>query len=243
MNWNNFKKIKNLLDSYHIKPLLAVVPDNRDKNLVVDDYDHKFWNIMQEFAHDGWIIAQHGYQHLLSNKGKGILAFWEYSEFAGLPYEEQYQKIKSGQGILEDKGLKTDVWVAPAHSFDAITCKVLHDLNFKFISDGISLFPFKRFNLIWIPQQLWQFKKQKRGIFTICVHPNSMDDNQLKNVEDFIKENRVHSFYEVLSIWKNSQMNRYSIRWKFINYCYNRFFYLKLKLKRMRKGASFDNAQ
>ena len=34
MDWERFLKFKALLDRYQVKPLIGVVPDNRDENLV-----------------------------------------------------------------------------------------------------------------------------------------------------------------------------------------------------------------
>lgn len=40
----NLSRLEALFDKYSVKPLIGVVPDNRDDNLVVDEYSiDEFW--------------------------------------------------------------------------------------------------------------------------------------------------------------------------------------------------------
>jgi len=233
MDWNNFSRIAEILSSCDTKPLIAVTPDNKDKDLIIEKPKPEFWEIMRSLKNRGWSIAQHGYQHIFLTKNSGILGINAYSEFAGLSYEEQYEKVYKGRKILEQNGLQTDIWAAPAHSLDKITCKVLKDLNFQYISDDIAMFPFERFGLIWVPQQLWSLKQLPIGIFTICVHPNRVDDNQFKKIEKFIIKNhaRIIPFYEAVRMYRNSQIMQRNRIWAIMNRSCKIPFYAYMRLK------------
>lgn len=179
MNWENFWRVMDLFRRWRVKPLLGIVPDNEDPELVVQRPRPDFWQIMRELQRDGLAdFAQHGYQHLLGTKR---------SEFVGLPYEVQYEKIKKGQEILEREGIHTKIWMAPAHSFDTNTLKALVNLGFYAVSDGIALYPFRRRGLIFVPQQLWRPRWFPFGTFTICLHINPPQFlRTLKEIEQFL---------------------------------------------------------
>ena len=62
----------------------------------------------------------HGHQHIFISQHKGMVNNRVGSEFAGLSYEKQLEKILAGQKILKEHGIETDVFFAPAHSYDYI---------------------------------------------------------------------------------------------------------------------------
>ncbi len=190
MNWDNFFKLQIIFEKYNIKPILGVIPNNQDTQLNIDLPREDFWQIIRDLHQKGWIIAQHGYQHKYVTNKSGIIRLNKYSEFTGLSYNEQFKKIKNGMTILEEKiGERPVWWMAPAHNFDKNTCKVLKKLNFKYITDGIALFPFKKYELYWIPQQIWRPQKKSFGTWTICIHPNSVDNNFIRQLDFFIANN------------------------------------------------------
>lgn len=47
MDWEKFIEFKGLLDEYGIKPLIGVVPDNRDENLVRNETRSDFWQYIR----------------------------------------------------------------------------------------------------------------------------------------------------------------------------------------------------
>ncbi len=188
MNWEKFHALELLCTTYNIKPIIGVIPNNQDKTLETTQTKPDFWPYIKSLATAGWIIAQHGYQHTYRTTHPGILGINEQSEFAGRPYQEQYQDIAKGKEILE-YNLQQPItwWMAPAHSFDIATCKALHTLGFTTITDGIALYPFYQHGLTWIPQQLWLPKPMPFGLWTICIHPNTIASSQLAMLEQFIK--------------------------------------------------------
>ena len=64
MDWRKFDRFKALLDQYGIKPLIGVVPDNKDANLCKDAPKADFWERIIQIQQQGWIIAMQGYHHV-----------------------------------------------------------------------------------------------------------------------------------------------------------------------------------
>ena len=71
------------------------------------------------------------------------------------------------------EGCEPSVWVAPAHTFDKTTVRILlEETRIRTISDGLSSRPFTRLGMGWFPQQLWRPRACPAGIWTLCLHPN-----------------------------------------------------------------------
>lgn len=192
MNWKRFWQYIDLFKKYNVKPLLGVVPDNKDPKLMVDSSNPDFWEILRKLQSEGTVeICQHGYQHKYVTAEGGVLGpkfgFKAQSEFAGLSYDEQYNKIKAGKDILEAQGIYTDTWMAPSHSFDDNTLKALSNLGFKAITDGIALYPYKHNDLIFVPQQFWEPVKVLTGIVTICLHTDTVRESLYEKIEAHLK--------------------------------------------------------
>lgn len=203
MNWNLFWNYIEMFQSMDVKPLLGVIPDNKDQKLMLEKPNSDFWNILRKLQQGNIVdIAQHGYEHVYVSNSSGLMderiGFEKKSEFAGLSYRAQFRKIKNGLTILRDNGLKTDIWMAPGHTFDEKTLLVLYELGFKYITDGIGLFPFKKKNMLFIPQQFWCPTKIPFGVGTVCIHSNNENAQLFQSIKDFIRAERknVISFYE-----------------------------------------------
>ena len=185
-----WSRLEQLFIRLTVRPLLAVIPDCLDPELAFEPARSEFWSDLRALQAKGWTIAQHGHQHLYRTNGGGILGLNGYGEFPGLSYDEQREKVERGRAILSTQGLATDVFVAPAHSFDHATLRALVDCGFRYLSDGIGLFPFWKEGLLWVPQVWWDPVTMPIGIHTICLHPQSMTDDRLSKVEKFIVANR-----------------------------------------------------
>lgn len=183
MDWVVWEKIEAMLLKHNIKPILAVVPDNRDPKLTVDTPRNDFWERVRAWQAAGWTIAIHGYQHVYSTPHAGLMGINHYSEFAGLSYEEQYHKLEQGLAIFAEHNVRADAWIAPAHAFDTNTVRALLALKVDVISDGYYWRPVKRLGALWIPQQLWRFRQMPFGLWTVCLHHNRYTEAQLKNLE------------------------------------------------------------
>lgn len=235
MNWGQFCKFINIFRKNNVIPVLGVVPDNQDEMLVVEESQLDFWSIIKDMQDKKIVeIAQHGYQHkLFHTKEKGLMGVDNnfLTEFAGLPYEVQFKMIQNGKNILRSKGIYTDVWMAPCHSFDFTTVRVLKNLGYKAISDGIALYPNTFCDLIFVPQQIWAPRYFPCGIFTICLHLNNADEKLIKEVENHIKSGaNVISFNDA----RKHNANKFHI---FINRVFRICYILRRKLKKTLKKA------
>jgi glycosyltransferase involved in cell wall biosynthesis/predicted deacetylase len=179
-----------MLRQHGVKPLLAVVPDNRDPNLVVDAPRADFWERVRRWQEQGFAIALHGYQHLYETGHSGLLGINAYSEFAGLTYEEQRDKIEHALAIFSREGIRPDGWAAPAHSFDAVTLRVLGEYGIRVVLDGFYWRPVFTMGALWIPQQMWRFRSMPGGVWTICCHHNRFSAGNIARLEADISHYR-----------------------------------------------------
>jgi predicted deacetylase len=173
VNWPLWQRLEDVMVEEGVRPILAVVPDNRDSVLHEGKHHDRFWDVVRGWQARKWSIGLHGYQHLYVNRNAGLVGLNHYSEFAGVPIEEQRAKLISGLEIFKREGVRPDCWIAPAHSFDENTIKVLSELGVTTISDGLSLFPHRdsqNKNVVWVPQQLWRFRYVPFGVWTVCIH-------------------------------------------------------------------------
>ncbi|MDD3179536.1 MAG: DUF2334 domain-containing protein [Opitutaceae bacterium] len=200
MNWRIWAEIESCLHAHDIKPIIAIVPRNRDKKLIVDIPRRDFWERVREWQALGWVIGLHGYEHRMITASGGIVDINPKSEFAGVAREVQYTKLQQAVRIFEDEGVRPDVWVAPWHSFDANTLDVLKRLGIGCVSDGFGMHPWRdELGLLWVPQQQWQFRRIPFGMWTVCHHHNLWNrgelDRFIRDIATFSRQ--IISFDEV----------------------------------------------
>jgi predicted deacetylase len=173
MNWDVWRQVEELLLACEVKPILAIVPDNQNEALRVAEANISFWKEVRAWQARGWTIGLHGYQHLYVTRDAGLLKTNASSEFSGLPRNEQESKIRLALRVFEGENVVPEVWVAPAHSFDTETISALLNAGIRCLSDGFSLYPYvDSQGVLWIPQQLWRFRKMPAGLWTVCLHLN-----------------------------------------------------------------------
>jgi predicted deacetylase len=209
MDISKWQALEELFDDYGIKPIVAVVPDNHDPKLNVDTFDFKFWDKVRSWQDKGWTIAMHGHRHLMHyTESKLVLPFYKRSEFAGLPYEEQAEKIRQAWKLFVLQKIEPTVWIAPAHCFDFDTLKAIHDETpIRIVSDGIACNTYYEYDFFWIPQQLWELSERSSGLWTVCLHPNTMHDGDISHLRDMIERKFLNSItgVNVLNLSKNPQ--------------------------------------
>lgn len=196
MDWERFLKFKALLDKYQVKPLIGVVPDNRDDNLkgsrqgAPDD----FWAYVKELQSQGWSVAMHGYRHIYSTDKGGIFPLNNFSEFAGVSYEEQLRMLTEGKRMLAEKGIETDIFMAPAHSYDNNTLKALKKAGFQKLTDGFGSRPYMWKGLSFYPIsfRLSNTLKRKEGYSTMVVHAGTIKQNEWQAYENYFKKENVN---------------------------------------------------
>jgi peptidoglycan/xylan/chitin deacetylase (PgdA/CDA1 family) len=186
MNWKVWSAIEPMLERHRIAPLIAVVPDNQDPKLNVHPPREDFWQWVRDRQAAGWCIALHGYRHLYETRDPGIMGINTRSEFSGLSESVQRDKLVRALEIFRANGVRADAWIAPAHSFDAITVRLLKELGVDTISDGFFLRPVQYMDTYWIPQQLWHFRPMPSGVWTVCLHCNAYGEAEIEQLQNWL---------------------------------------------------------
>lgn len=202
MAGDRFERFMGITDRYGIRPILAVVPENRDPELNVERPDPHFWARMRALESSGATIALHGYRHLCESHGPSYLGLHTVTEFAGIPEHTQAEWIRSGLEVLRRNGLSPRVFVAPRHGFDSATLRALISANLPFLSDGFASRLFTRGGVVWIPQQLWEPVEKSRGLWTICLHTNTASSQVQESLRYFLHRfaDRFTTFDEVAAV-------------------------------------------
>lgn len=191
MNWGVWTEVEAVLLEEGVRPILAVVPDNRDEGLRVAPPRSDFWDQVRRWQGLGWAIGLHGYQHRYVTREAGIVGLNARSEFAGLPQEVQEDKLRRALAVFRREGVRADAWVAPGHSFDRTTLRVLAALGVRVVSDGFGLFPWvDEEGMVWIPQQLWRFRPVPFGVWTVCFHPNAWGPEDVARFREDLRRYR-----------------------------------------------------
>jgi predicted deacetylase len=217
--WERFRKV---IEEFRIRPILAVIPDNRDPQLNVSPYGPRFWDQMREMESAGAAIAVHGYQHRCHALGESLLGLGRRSEFAGVDLDTQRAWIRAGFEILRGKGLDPRLWIAPRHGFDRNTLRALEAEGVRYISDGFSRVPHRRHGVIWIPQQLWSPVAKSKGLWTICIHPHAATDEDAEGLRRFLKGygpqftsfNRVVKEFDGRTLGRGERMHERLALWR-----------------------------
>ena len=191
MKWEYMDKCELLFDKFNIKPLLGVIPENKDPELLSYPKNIDFWNRVEIWKNKGWEISMHGYAHLYEQqtKKKDIFNYGGASEFYGLDYENQLNKIKLGLKKFRDKDIFIRSFFAPNHTYDLNTLKALKNSGIEIVIDGYGLFPYQKFDLLFIPQLFYRPILLPFGIQSTQIHLNTWTLNDFKNFENFIIKN------------------------------------------------------
>lgn len=230
MNRIKWLRLEKLLDHYDIKPLVGVIPSNNDPLQKINVEDPEFWNKVKNWENKGWSIALHGYDHCYISKTRGINPFWSRSEFAGIPLEIQKEKIRKGIEILNKHDIHPKYFFAPSHTYDENTLEALRqESDIRIISDSIGRKPFRFNDFIFIPQIIGHCTEIPiPGIWTFCLHPNGMTDEDFKATELFLSNNKNKFIgFDEINLSKISSKSMFD---KIISY----FFFMQRKIRGLK---------
>jgi predicted deacetylase len=235
MNWAIWDEIDKILTTEGIRPIIAVIPDNRWPAFFIEKRNPRFWEYVKKKQEEGWSVALHGYQHVCAARNPGILGIRPYTEFAGLPEEWQNMKISMAIGIFKANGVRPDLFVAPFHSFDYTTLKVLKTHGITVISDGFSLYPYEENGVVWVPMQLRCFRKMPFGVWTVLFHHNLWTRRELLKFKKDIKRyrERITDFNTVTSYYSSRKKNLTDRGFKMIYSIYLRVAYINKAYKNL----------
>lgn len=201
MDLKKFEEYICMLSEFGVKPLLGVIPLCEDDSI---NYGHidDFWTMIRRMQEDGYPIAMHGVNHVYRTQARGLVCDRKMSEFSSLPFENQNDKLLQGKTAMEKKGIYTDIFMAPGHSYDRNTLKALKNLGFEYITDGRSKYPYVLEGIKCVPATpAWRLHFGG-GILTICLHPSYESEKNFNRVKNLIKKNndRIISFEEAKNI-------------------------------------------
>lgn len=208
--WDSFISICRRLN---VRPIIGLIPFCEDESLlrfskskIVDLVHIKEWEKDVDYLIHG---TYHRYHPITSD----LLNRSSKSEFAGLPYSKQRRLIRKSIKWFEDNRIEYKGFMAPSHSFDKITLKVLADEGIKMISDGYGFYGYNKYGLLFIPQLFSTGRNFGFGYYTLCFHPlttsiisirNNLylasDKGNLIALEDFKISNLLHCLTVIITI-------------------------------------------
>ena len=191
MNIENWERMEKLLSAYGICPVFGIIPACRDKGFCrLYEKNDGAWQIFERWINKGWTPALHGYEHIYCTRDGGINPYTDGSEFAGLPYDEQKEKVRNGYEILLSHGIKPQIFFAPSHTFDKNTLRALKEnTDIRIISDTIATDIYFEDDFYFLPMISSNTRSIPAEFTTFCYHPNTMNDAAFEKLEEFLKSN------------------------------------------------------
>lgn len=232
MDVNKWERIEGILDIYGLRPLVGVIPSNKDPKQQIDEFDQNFWSKVKRWEQKGWSIAMHGYDHcFISDEGlSGLNPLWERSEFSGVSLKAQKEKIQKGIAEFRQRGFDPKYFFAPAHTYDKNTLTaLLEESNIRIISDTIATQPYQQGDFVFIPQIGGHCTEIKLpGFWTFCLHPSIMSEIDFLETERFLQihKSKMMSFDEI----KLSNLKRKNLTSRLLSWAY----FTKRRIKKQK---------
>ena len=193
MAWEAFRSVVDAALDHGIRPLLGVIPLNQDPDLARFPQRDDAWPVLRELQARGAEIAQHGCHHLYTTTSSGLIGPWPRSEFAAVPTDEQRRLVATGFAALAEQELHPVAFMAPAHSFDAATLTALEaETDIRAITDGLSFFPFRHGDFVFVPQLSARPLPTRFGVQTLTVHANTMQSSDVASLVALLEQRRDH---------------------------------------------------
>ncbi len=227
MNWDLMEKLEILFDKHKIKPVLGVIPNNQDKELLSYPRKNNFWDKVRSWQNKEWKIVMHGFTHVYDTKSnkKDYFGYGGGSEFYGHSFDIQTEKINSGLKKFNEEKIKINSFFAPNHTYDMNTFKALKNAGINEIIDGYGIMPYIENNIKFIPQLFYELRPLPFGIQSTQLHINYWDQNDFNNFQNFLEKNekKIITYDRAIGMVNND--------FRFI--LINKFIKAALKLKRI----------
>ena len=209
MNWDLMEKATNLFDEFGVKPVLGVIPNNEDPELLSYPKKEKdFWEQVRIWEKKGWEIGMHGNSHKYDKycSKTDYLKYGGNTEFCGHTYKNQLDKIQLGLNKFKSKNINVRTFFAPNHTFDKNTLLALQACNINQVLDGYGLMPYEENGIKFIPQLFYKLVPLPFGIQTFQIHLNYFNKEDFDNLEKFVKNNsrKIITFEQAISKIKNN---------------------------------------
>ena len=215
MNWDLMEQATNLFDKFEIKPVLGIIPNNKDPELL--SYPKKninFWKQVRAWKNKGWEIAMHGNNHVYDKfcSKSDYLGLGGNSEFCSHTYENQLEKIKYGLDKFNNENIKIKTFFAPNHTFDDNTLLALKNCGITEIVDGYGLMPYEENGIKFIPQLFYKMFALPFGIQTFQIHLNYFKQDDFDKLKKFIELNskKMITYDQAISKLNNNFLSKMS---------------------------------
>ena len=191
MNWDLMEKSELLFEKYGIKPVLGVIPENKDNELLTYPKKNNFWDKVRAWKVKNWEIAMHGHTHVYDKTcyNDDYFNYGGESEFFGHSLEVQMLKIKNGLKKFDSEKIKIRTFFAPNHTYDKNTFIALKNCGINEIIDGYGLMPYIENDIKFIPQLFYKVFALPFGIQSTQIHLNYWKQKDFNNFEKFIQKN------------------------------------------------------
>ena len=213
MNWHLMAKCERLFDELNIKPVMGVIPNNEDKDLLLYPKKENFWQIVKKWQLKGWEIAMHGYNHIYDNdtNKKDFFEYGGKSEFYGHSLDSQLNKIKKGLEIFKKNEIKIRTFFSPNHTYDLNTFEALKLSGINEVIDGYGLKPYLENNIKFIPQLFYKPFFLPFGIQTTQIHLNYWTENEFNKFSKQIYKNKkkVISYDDALKLLSGKSSDKF----------------------------------
>ena len=237
MDWELMSKLEKLFDQYSIKPVLGVIPNNKDEEFLAFSRNDNFWNEVRRWQTKGWEIVQHGYTHIYDKLCRKKTDYFNYgggSEFFGHPLDTQEIRIKKGLEKFKKEQINIRAFFAPNQTYDKNTFIALKNNGIKEIIDGYGLMPYTENNIKFIPQLFEKVVLLPFGIQSTKLHPHKWKEIDYINFKNFIKKNSAKIITYDQALGKIND----NIFYKMIRLLTTKI--LRLKRIRLKKDSEFN---
>ena len=227
MNWNLMKQTEDLFEKYCIKPVLGVIPNNKDKDLLSYPRRDDFWEKVRNWKKKGWEISMHGFNHVYDKnlKNKDYFGYGGDTEFCGHSLEIQTSKIKNGLKKFNDEKIKIRSFFAPNHTYDKNTFAALKNSGINEIIDGYGIMPYEKNNIKFIPQLFYKVLILPFGIQSTQIHLNYWEQKDFDNFKNFVEQNK----NKIISY--DQALNKINNNYKLINFLTKKIIQIKRIIK------------
>ena len=208
MNWDLMDKSEFLFEKYGIKPVLGVIPNNKDAELLSHPKVNNFWERVRNWKKKGWEIAMHGYTHVYDreSKKKDYFNHGGKSEFFGHTLETQKIKIKKGLEKFSKENIMIRAFFAPNHNYDHNTFLALKSYGIEQVIDGYGFMPYTENGIKFIPQLFYKVLSLPFGIQSTQIHLNYWDQKDFEKFEKFVNKyfNKIITYEQALGKINNN---------------------------------------
>ena len=237
MDWELMKKLEILFDRFSIKPVLGVIPNNKDGEFLAFSRNDNFWEQVRKWQDKGWVIVQHGYTHIYDKLCRKKSDYFNYgggSEFFGHSLDTQETRIKKGLEKFKKEKINIRAFFAPNQTYDHNTFIALKNNGITEIIDGYGLMPYTENNIKFIPQLFEKVVLLPFGIQSTKLHPHTWKKIDYLNFVKFIEKNskKVITYDQALAKVNDN------LFYKLLRFLTKKV--LKLKRLRLKKDSEFN---